>query len=360
MIGASISPDASGAYLLETKLSQPISLEGNDFLSRIATELPPDRLFPTGMIGGAGMLVPAQYSGGELVSTYQAGQSIDLAAAIDNFGRQMNGETVSEPYVFSPNTRRFLVDANTNSLIGWQTIMLTAPVMGETSPFSIAMQDNGDNPQFSDGTSSMGGWWDTMREAGGTVSNFFTGDYPWWAKVGVGVGVVAAAVGAFFLAKGVLVATGIAGLGKLLAAAGLGLGAAAVGVVTGGISLAAGALTGFATATGLSYVSAQFADGYKSKAAGGGMPAGLIAKTGYGLAAAVDGAAKADKAIKDLMSTVGDIKRNAENQLSQWNDKFNSLVAQYGSWFEKLKPWLIGAILLGGGYAAYNIWGKNR
>lgn len=334
MIGASISPDSSGAFLVETKLSQPISLEGNDVLTRIASELPPDRLFPTGLMGGAGMLIPAQYSGGELISTYTPGQSIDLAAAIDSFGRQLNGETVSEPYIFSPNTRRFLVDANSNALIGWQTIMFAPPAFGDVGTFSVSMQDNGDSPVFSDGVATMGGWWDTIYSGGARVANFFTGDAPLWQKVGVGA---AAVVAGLLCAKAVVAATGIAVLGKI---------AAWLGIAVGGY-------VGISAATGMNAVSSELGQGWKIRADGGGMPDSLLGKVGYSMKAVSDGAARAQQMLKNF-------NEDAKRQLQAMNDRVDRLVNQFGSWFEKLKPWLLGAILLGGGYAAYNVWGKNR
>jgi hypothetical protein len=346
VIGISFTPDPNGAYLLETKLGQPVAAT-DDAIIRLAAEIPPDATFPTGSVGGAGMLVPARYEGGDLVSVYSPGQSIDLPTAIGNYARQLNGETVSDPYVFSPNTRRYLVQDG--ALIGWQTIMLGPSEFSLAPSTSLVMAPNGDNPQFYDGSTlpSLGSWW---GDAYSGVSNFFTGDAPLWQKIAVGgvasVGIIAASVIAL----------------KACAAAG-------ALAVTAGMLSAAGMLVKTAIATALTYVTAtsltyaynEFGSGYtNARKQNGAVPDSMMGRVGYGFGKVATAAEVTGGAIRTVTTTVGEEYNKAIALLSQKSAELGRRLDQYTSWFGAARPWLIGGGVLALGLLAYSAFYGRR
>ncbi len=353
MIGISFTPDPNGAYLLETKLGQPVAAT-DDAIIRLAAEIPPDATFPTGSVGGAGMLVPARYEGGDLVSVYSPGQSIDLPTAIGNYARQLNGETVSDPYVFSPNTRRYLVQDG--ALIGWQTIMLGPSEFSMAPSTSLVMAPNGDNPQFYDGSTlpSLGSWW---GDAYSGVSNFFTGDAPLWHKIAVG-GVAAAGI----------IAAGVIAMKAVAAAAALSGAAKAVAILagmlgtTGALASAAAktALT-YVAATGLTYAYNEFGSGYtNARKQNGAVPDSMMGRVGYGFGKVATAAEVTGGAIRTVTTTVGEEYNKAIALLSQKSAELGRRLDQYTSWFGAARPWLIGGGVLALGLLAYNAFYGRR
>lgn len=345
MIGVSFTPDPNGAYLLETKLAQPVAAT-DDAILRLAAEIPPDATFSTGSVGGAGMLVPARYEGGDLVSVYSPGQSIDLPTAIGNFGRQLNGENVSDPYIFSPNARRFLVQDG--ALIGWQTIMLGPSEFSMVPSTSLVMAPNGDSPQFFDGPNmpSLGNWW---SDAYSGVTNFFTGDAPLWHKLLVG-GVASAGI----IAASVIALKACAAAGAL--------------AVTAGMLSAAGMLVKTAIATALTYVAAtsltyaynEFGTGYtNARKQNAAVPNSLMGKLGYGFGKTAIAAEVTGGAIRSVANTVGDEYKKAIAFLTQKSDELGSRLDQYTSWLGAIRPWLIGGGVAALGLLAYQLYTRR-
>lgn len=342
MIGVSFTPDQHGVYLLETKLGQPV-VASDDAILRLAAEIPPDATFPTGSIGGAGMLVPARYEGGDLVSAYSPGQSIDLPSAIGNYSRQLNDEIVSDPYVFSPNTRRYLVQDG--MLIGWQTVMFAPSEFSLAPSTSIVMAENGDNPQFYEGPTlpTMSGWWGDMYSG---VTNFFTGDAPLWQKIAVG-GVAAAG-------------TIVAGVIALKACAAAGALAVTIKMLT-----AAGMLLKTALATGLTYVAStgliELGNGFSNaRKKNSEVPNSMMGKVGYGFGKVANAAEVTGGAIRTVANTVGDEYNRAMSILMQKSNDLGRRLEQYTSWFAAARPWLIGGGVLALSLLAYSAFYGRR
>ena len=344
-ISLSLTPDPGGCYLLETKLNQPIPVGDGSIITQIASEIPPDRLFPVGTGGGAGMLVPARYENGELVSVYNPGESMNLSTAIDAFSQQLNGTMPSQPYLFSPNTRRLLIQDN--ALIGWQTILLTAPSLADgLSPFSVGMGDDGSNPQFSEYSGSMNGFWSYFPE---TIGNFFQSDYSWWTKAGV---VAASAIAGLALAKFAVAASGVAVLGKVL-------GAIAGGVIGAG-AFAAGAGGGLVVASSIAEFSSSGSAGWKAFTTGQSPPAGVAAKLGYSAAAMAASAEKLNRLAVDAGRGIMQAKQEFATAVQGYYNDLSNRINSFGSVWSRILPWLLGGVAAGGAYLAYKTWSGKR
>lgn len=344
MIGVSFTPDSGGAYLLETKLTQPVAAT-DDAILRLAAEIPPDATFPTGSVGGAGMLVPARYEGGDLVSVYSPGQSIDLPTAIGNFGRQLNGEAVSDPYIFSPNTRRFLVQDG--ALIGWQTMLFAPAEFSIVPASSLVMAQNGDSPRFYDGAGlpSLGGWYQDITDG---ITNFFNSDAPMWQKAAVGgVAAIGTAITGVLAFKAVVAASGLA--------------AAVLAIKTLGAYTASVVGTYLATVavSSLGYAYDKLSDGYLRSQQGGSMPESLVGKVGYGFGQTVNAAAATGRAIQNIQKGGTEAYNDALRFLKAKSDEISSRLDQYASWLGALRPWLIGGGVAALGLLAYQLYTRR-
>lgn len=132
----------TGVYLVETMLDNSVPIGDGSIIREMSAKFPPGKFFPAEEMGGAGMFVPATYgANGGLVPVDYEGSSIDLAEALVNAEKQVRGEQVSQPYIFDPNARRFLVQGG--NLIGWQNFMLTSPSLGAVGTIGAGMQNDG-------------------------------------------------------------------------------------------------------------------------------------------------------------------------------------------------------------------------